>query len=69
MREDLYNPDRACKYTGHSKSNYAKRRHLGLPPRYVKVGKFVYYRKRDLDEFIDSCVVEPVADLARGGAR
>ena len=37
----------------------AKQRSRGEGPRYHKVGKRVLYLGRDLNEFLDSCVIEP----------
>ena len=36
-----------------------KRRWLGLPPKFVKLGKAVRYRKSDIEAYIKSCEVNP----------
>ena len=33
-------------------------RHEGRGPRYIKVGRRVLYRGSDLNDYLDSCVVE-----------
>ena len=37
----------------------AKKRSRGEGPRYLKVGKRVLYRGRDLNQFLDESVIEP----------
>lgn len=37
----------------------AQHRHEGKGPRFVRLGRRVLYRGRDLNEFLDQCVVEP----------
>ena len=44
----------------------AKRRSRGEGPRYLKLGKRVVYSGRDLNAYLDECVVEPTC--RRGGS-
>ena len=44
----------------------AKQRSRGEGPRYLKVGKRVLYRGRDLNQYLDECVIEPTC--RRGGS-
>ncbi|TAA11258.1 DNA-binding protein [Pseudoxanthomonas winnipegensis] len=48
----------AAKYLGLSKSTLEKMRHEGRGPRYLKIGGRVFYRRPDLDEYIERSVVE-----------
>ncbi len=49
-------PKAASSYTGLSESTLAKRRHYGLPPRYVRLGgRAVGYLREDLDAWLESC--------------
>lgn len=49
-----FRPKEAARYVGGSNSNLAKRRMLGLPPAYSKVGGRIIYDQEDLDEWIRS---------------
>ena len=42
----------AARYAGLSVSTLRKRRRLGLPPSYIKVGRRIVYAKRDIDVFL-----------------
>lgn len=42
----------AARYAGLSVSTLRKRRRLGLPPSYIKVGRRVVYAKQDIDAFL-----------------
>jgi hypothetical protein len=42
-----------------------KRRKLGLPPWYVRIGRMVYYERSALDAFVQSQRVEPSDGEAR----
>jgi hypothetical protein len=41
---------------GTTDQSWAAMRHKGTGPRYVKLGRKVYYRRADLDEWIDKNV-------------
>ena len=45
----------------------AKRRSRGEGPRYHKVGKRILYLGRDLNSYLDSCVIEPTSGPGRLG--
>ena len=36
-----------------------KRRRLRLPPRFLKIGRMIRYRREDIESFLDDLVVEP----------
>lgn len=61
MDEQNNNPlldiDDAVVYLKLSKSTLARRRVAKLHPRYVKIGNRVFYRKADLDDFINASTV------------
>ena len=63
---DLLTIKQTAAYLNKSEPTLAKWRWLGTGPRYVKIGRSVYYRARDLERFIDANVCEPVAE--RGAA-
>ena len=46
----------------------AKRRSRGQGPKYVKLGKRVLYLGRDLNAYLDACVIEPTTRRAGSGA-
>jgi len=46
-------------YMGVSSAMLRKRRLLGLPPRFIRVGRKVLYRRSDIDEFLAERTVEP----------
>jgi len=48
----------AATYLGLSHSTLEKMRHEGRGPRYVKIGGRVFYRRTDLDAYIEGSVVE-----------
>jgi predicted DNA-binding transcriptional regulator AlpA len=48
----------APKYIGLKKQTLARRRHEGVPPRFIRLGRRVYYRASDLREWIQSQVCE-----------
>lgn len=54
----------AAEYIGFHRNTMANMRSKGLGPRYTKVGRLVLYRKKDLDEYMSTRVVDP-----RGGNR
>ena len=41
-----------------------KRRRLGLPPKFYRLGRMIRYHRREIEDFMQDCVVEP-----RGGGR
>lgn len=54
----------AATYMQVSKSLLSKQRFTGTGPRYLKLGGRIFYRIRDLDEYLNSCIVE-TADSRR----
>ncbi len=51
-----FTTEEAAQYLGFKPKALEKRRYLKLPPVYLKVGRFVQYRKSDLDAFLDAGV-------------
>ena len=43
-------------------STLQQRRHKGLPPRYVKIGRSVRYREEDIEAYINASIVHPVVE-------
>jgi len=60
-RPDLLTRDEAAKYLGVSKSWLARRRTGSERPTETRIGGRVYYRKADLDYFIDNVCAGPGA--------
>lgn len=58
MERVLLNDKEAAKAVGLKTTTLKGRRQLGLPPRFLKVGSKVYYDKKDIDAFLDSCIRE-----------
>ena len=54
----------AAKYIGLSQSTLDTMRSKGRGPRYLRIGGRVYYRKDDLDAYIEAGVVEAVDSRA-----
>jgi hypothetical protein len=44
-----------------------KRRWLGLPPAFVRIGRMVYYERSELDAFVRSQRVEPNSREVQNG--
>ena len=49
----------AAQITGLSVRTLQARRYFGMPPKFLKLGRAVRYRLTDLEEYLDSCKVEP----------
>ena len=54
----LLNEKQASQVIGLKVCTLNKRRQLGLPPRFLKVGRKVLYDNSDLETFLDRCVRE-----------
>jgi len=48
-------------YMGVSCATLRKRRLLGQPPPFIRIGRKVVYRRSDIDQFLTERVVEPKA--------
>ncbi|UYK81412.1 helix-turn-helix domain-containing protein [Xanthomonas sacchari] len=57
----------AAAYLDLSHSTLEKMRHEGRGPRYVKIGGRVFYRRADLDAYIEGSVVETTDSRALAG--
>ncbi len=60
-------PRDAAHYLGLSPSTLAKRRHFGLPPAFVRLGRSVGYRVTDPDAWLASCRRTSTSDAGEGG--
>ena len=49
----------AAETLGVSVHTLRRRRHLGKPPKYVKLSRSVKYRLEDLAEWVNQSVIEP----------
>ncbi|MCB1824337.1 MAG: helix-turn-helix domain-containing protein [Candidatus Competibacteraceae bacterium] len=52
----------AAKYLGLSYKVLCNQRSQGIGPSFYKAGKFVFYRKNDLDQWLESCRVGSTAE-------
>ena len=58
---DLYLPKEAAGYLHTPVTTLQWWRHLSRGPKYVKIGRRIFYRKADLDAFIAAAVHTPIA--------
>lgn len=49
----------AANITGFTVKTLQRRRWLGQPPKFLKVGRKVRYRLSDLQDYLDSCTIQP----------
>lgn len=70
-REDLLETKRAGDYIGHAESTMNRWRVEGSGPPFIKFGRRVFYRRSDLDTFLDSRIVQSTseAEARRVGSR
>jgi hypothetical protein len=59
LRDQLLDTWEATKELGLGPNNLPLRRKRGLPPKYLKIGSKIFYRRRDLQSFIDESIVKP----------
>ncbi len=57
--EPLWTPEQLAEYLGRPEKTLSNWRHLGLGPRYVKLGRAIRYRHGDVDRWLH--------DLTLGG--
>ena len=60
-RDILMNEKDAAAYLNWSVKTLQARRHLCKPPKFYKLGRSVRYSLADLEAFVESCTVEPMA--------
>lgn len=53
----LLTEEEAAAVVGFTVKTMQKRRYLRKPPQFLKVGRSVRYRMKDLQAFLDKCVV------------
>lgn len=58
MDELIPSPKMCDEFPGFSKQYWPQKRHLGGGPRYIKLGRKVFYRRSDVQAWIDSNVME-----------
>lgn len=56
--KDRMNVEKAADYLGCSESHLNNMRSQGRGPRYLRLGKRVFYRASDLDAYVERAVVE-----------
>lgn len=61
MDDHLFEPDKAASYIRTPTATLQWWRHMGRGPKYLKVGRRVFYRKSALDEFLAAGEVMPGA--------
>jgi len=57
QNNDLLTIDEAMAYLKISRATLARRRYAQIPPRYVQIGTRVFYRKSDLEDFINASTI------------
>ncbi|HEU6438513.1 MAG TPA: helix-turn-helix domain-containing protein [Nitratidesulfovibrio sp.] len=55
----LLDERQAAEVLGFTISTLRSRRYWKRPPKFVKMGRAVRYRREDLESYIQSCVVQP----------
>lgn len=55
-----------AQYTALSVATLRKRRRLGLPPAFIRIGRRVIYSRADVDEFLAGQRVVPTSAKPRG---
>jgi hypothetical protein len=55
-------PSEAAPYAGYAERTFARYRAAGEGPPYIQVKRKIFYRKRDLDAWLDSHRVLPVRE-------
>lgn len=61
MDSDLMKNDEAAGYIDAKPGTLPVWRHMGIGPSYLKIGRNVRYRKKDLDTYLESRVVKTMA--------
>ncbi len=61
---DLWPTEPAGEYLRKPSATLQWWRTVGRGPKYVKIGRSVFYRKRDLDDFITACERAPEREVA-----
>lgn len=64
MSEELKTPNvvserEAALFLGLAIRTLQNRRWRGLPPRFVRLGRSIRYRVSDLEDYLDTCLIEP----------
>jgi excisionase family DNA binding protein len=67
MFEGMLTTEEAARFVGLSPRTLEKRRHEGGGPRFLKLGRLVRYRERDLEEWIARSVRVSTSDPGAGG--
>jgi excisionase family DNA binding protein len=64
---DRFTGPEAAQYLGLSKSTLEKMRVEGRGPRYLKLGARCFYRRTDLDAYLEAAIVETTDSRAIAG--
>ena len=62
---DLLTTEEAAEYLHLSPRTLERYRVTGEGPKYLKVGRRVFYRRGDLDRWLDSCIRRSTSDPGR----
>lgn len=62
--QPLLNEQQASELIGFKVATLRKRRWQGLPPRFLKVGRKVFYHSCELNDFLNSCIRESTSTIA-----
>lgn len=54
-------PKQAATYTGLAEQTLAAMRSQRRGPKYLKLSNRIFYRQSDLDEYLESCLIDPAA--------
>lgn len=57
MNEQVLKEDDAAEYLGLAVQTLRNRRLERKPPNYLKIGRSVRYRMRDLEAYLESCLI------------
>ena len=64
MQKQRLRTEEAAEFLGFSKQTLEIWRCYGKGPRYLKIGRRIFYRPQDLEEFANANIVETVDTLA-----
>lgn len=56
-----FNTEEAAAYLGISSKTLIARRFYRKSPKYIKLGRLVFYRKSDLDDWVTDSIIDPEA--------
>ena len=62
--DELFRPREAVEYMqgAMTEGTLAKRRCEGRPPEFLKIGRYIFYRRSIIDGFMNSCIRRSTSD-------